>query len=151
MTIRSSAAWDYFKKLPDAMRCTVCPDGSQHAKLAGNDAGNAKKHLNFYHTIEYENTPPQVFLVDLGSDFICRLIADRMRNEDASETVSDAESAGADDDDYEEMMLKKRKLEKRLSSQARTPGHRSGSLTEAKEYINAVLYQGFRATEPLEW
>ncbi|KAH7714313.1 hypothetical protein AAVH_18332 [Aphelenchoides avenae] len=40
-----------------------------------------------------------------------------MRNEDASEAVSDAESAGADDDDYEVMMLKKRKLEKRLSSQ----------------------------------
>ncbi|KAH7678365.1 zinc finger BED domain-containing protein 1-like protein, partial [Aphelenchoides avenae] len=33
----------------------------------------------------------------------------------------------------------------------RTAGHGSGSLTEAKEYINAVLYQDFRATEPLEW
>ncbi|KAH7702773.1 hypothetical protein AAVH_30063 [Aphelenchoides avenae] len=95
--------------------------------------------------------PSQAFLVDLDSDFICRLIADRMRNEDASEAVSDAESAGADDDDYEEMMLKKRKLEKRLSSQDRTAGHGSGSLTEAKEYINDVLYQDFHATEPLEW
>ncbi|KAH7689593.1 hypothetical protein AAVH_40408, partial [Aphelenchoides avenae] len=56
----------------------------------------------------------------------------------ASETVSDADSADADDDDYEEMMLKKRKLEKRLNFQDRTPGHGSGSLTEAKEYINAV-------------
>ncbi|KAH7720276.1 hypothetical protein AAVH_12253 [Aphelenchoides avenae] len=74
-----------------------------------------------------------------------------MRNEDASEAVSYAESAGADDDDYEEMMLKKRKLEKRLSSQDKTAGHGRGSLTEAKEYINAVLYQDFRATEPLEW
>ncbi|KAH7673147.1 zinc finger BED domain-containing protein 1-like protein [Aphelenchoides avenae] len=73
-----------------------------------------------------------------------------MRNEDANEAVSDAESAGADDDDYEEMMLKKCKLEKRLSSQDRTAGHASGSLTEAKEYVNAVLYQDFRATEPLE-
>ncbi|KAH7710136.1 hypothetical protein AAVH_22579 [Aphelenchoides avenae] len=45
--------------------------------------------------------PSQAFLVDLDSDFICRLIADRVRNEDASEAVSDAESAGADDDDYE--------------------------------------------------
>ncbi|KAH7698146.1 hypothetical protein AAVH_34765 [Aphelenchoides avenae] len=71
-----------------------------------------------------------------------------MRNEDASETVSDAECAGADDDDYEEK-LKKRKIYKRLSSQERTPGHRSGSLTEAKEYINGVLYQDFRPTEPL--
>ncbi|KAH7706812.1 hypothetical protein AAVH_25959 [Aphelenchoides avenae] len=53
-------------------------------------------------------------------------------------------------DDYEEMMLKKRKLEKRLSSQDRTMAHGSGSLTEAKEYINAVLYQDFRASEPLE-
>ncbi|KAH7709629.1 hypothetical protein AAVH_23105 [Aphelenchoides avenae] len=52
---------------------------------------------------------------------------------------------------YEEMMLKRRKLEKRLSSQDRTPGHRSGSLTEAREYINAVLYQDFPTTEPLEW
>ncbi|KAH7699018.1 hypothetical protein AAVH_33882, partial [Aphelenchoides avenae] len=58
----------------------------------------------------------QAFLVDSDSDFICRLIADRMRNEDASEAVSDSGSAGADDDAYEEMMLKKRKLEKRLSS-----------------------------------
>ncbi|KAH7700155.1 hypothetical protein AAVH_32729 [Aphelenchoides avenae] len=49
------------------------------------------------------------------------------------------------------MMLKKRKLEKRLSSQNRTAGHGSESLTEAKEYINAVLYQDFRATEPFEW
>ncbi|KAH7699370.1 hypothetical protein AAVH_33525 [Aphelenchoides avenae] len=49
------------------------------------------------------------------------------------------------------MMLKKRKLEKRLSSQDRAAGHGSGSLTEAKEYINAVLHQDFRATEPLEW
>ncbi|KAH7699975.1 hypothetical protein AAVH_32912, partial [Aphelenchoides avenae] len=73
-----------------------------------------------------------------------------MRNEDASEAVSDAKSAGADDDDYEEMALKKRKLEKRLSSQDRTAGHGSGSLTVAKEYINAVLYEDFRATEPLE-
>ncbi|KAH7684576.1 zinc finger BED domain-containing protein 1-like protein [Aphelenchoides avenae] len=73
-----------------------------------------------------------------------------MRNEDGSEAVSHAESAGADDDDYEEMMLKKRKLEKRLSSQDRTAGHGSGSLTEEKDYINAVLYQYFRATEPLE-
>ncbi|KAH7721193.1 hypothetical protein AAVH_11286 [Aphelenchoides avenae] len=48
------------------------------------------------------------------------------------------------------MMLKKRKLEKRLSSQDKTAGHGSGSLTEAKEYINDVLYQDFRATEPLE-
>ncbi|KAH7719072.1 hypothetical protein AAVH_13465 [Aphelenchoides avenae] len=64
-----------------------------------------------------------------------------MRNKDSSETVSYAESAGADDDDYEEMMLKKRKLEKRLSSQDKTAGHGSGSLTEAKEYINAVLYR----------
>ncbi|KAH7700182.1 hypothetical protein AAVH_32702, partial [Aphelenchoides avenae] len=71
---------------------------------------------------------------------------DCMRNEDASETVSDAKSAGAGDDDYEEMMLKKGKLEKRLSSQDKTAGHGSGSLTEAKEYINAVLYQDFRAT-----
>ncbi|KAH7717597.1 hypothetical protein AAVH_14956 [Aphelenchoides avenae] len=63
-----------------------------------------------------------------------------MRNEDAGEGVSDAESAGADDD-----------LEKRLSSQDRTAGHGSGSLTEAKEYFNAVLYQDFGATEPLEW
>ncbi|KAH7721685.1 hypothetical protein AAVH_10763 [Aphelenchoides avenae] len=55
------------------------------------------------------------------SDSICRLIADRMRNEDASEAVCDAECTGADDDDYEEMMLKKRKIEKRLSSQNRTP------------------------------
>ncbi|KAH7716275.1 hypothetical protein AAVH_16326 [Aphelenchoides avenae] len=69
-----------------------------------------------------------------------------MRNEDASETVFDEESAGADDDDYEEIMHKKRKLEKRLISQDRTPGQRSGSLTEAKEYVNAVLYQDFRAT-----
>ncbi|KAH7706628.1 zinc finger BED domain-containing protein 1-like protein [Aphelenchoides avenae] len=74
-----------------------------------------------------------------------------MRNEDASEAVPDAESAGADDDDYEEIMLKKRKLEKRLSSQDRTVGHGSGSLTEAKEYINVVLCQDFRATKPLEW
>ncbi|KAH7721695.1 zinc finger BED domain-containing protein 1-like protein [Aphelenchoides avenae] len=49
------------------------------------------------------------------------------------------------------MMLKKRKHEKRLSSQYRTAGHGSGPLTEAKEYINAMLYQDFRATEPLEW
>ncbi|KAH7704699.1 transposase [Aphelenchoides avenae] len=48
------------------------------------------------------------------------------------------------------MMLKKRKLEKRLSSQDRTAGHGSGSLTEAKGSINAMLYQDFRATEPLE-
>ncbi|KAH7713448.1 zinc finger BED domain-containing protein 1-like protein [Aphelenchoides avenae] len=68
-----------------------------------------------------------------------------------SEAVSDAESAGADDDDYEEMMLKKRKLEKRQSSQDRTAGHGSRSLTEAKEYINTLLYQDLRATEPLEW
>ncbi|KAH7721021.1 hypothetical protein AAVH_11488 [Aphelenchoides avenae] len=61
-----------------------------------------------------------------------------MRKEDASEAVSDAESAGADDDDYGEMMLKKRKLEKRLSSQDRTAGHGSGSLTGAKEYINSL-------------
>ncbi|KAH7716009.1 hypothetical protein AAVH_16565 [Aphelenchoides avenae] len=74
-----------------------------------------------------------------------------MRNDDASETASDAESAAADNDDYEEMMLKKRKLKKRLSSPDRTPGHRSGSLTEAKEYINDVFYHGFRATKPLEW
>ncbi|KAH7699961.1 hypothetical protein AAVH_32927 [Aphelenchoides avenae] len=73
-----------------------------------------------------------------------------MRNEDAGDAVSDADSAGADDDDCKEMMLKKRKLEKRLSSQDRTLGHRSRSLTETKEYINAVLYQNFRATEPLE-
>ncbi|KAH7714433.1 hypothetical protein AAVH_18210 [Aphelenchoides avenae] len=73
-----------------------------------------------------------------------------MRNEDASEAVSDAVSASADDD-YEEMMLKKCKLEKRLSSQDRTAGHGSGSLTGAKEYTNAVLCQGFRAAEPLEW
>ncbi|KAH7701416.1 hypothetical protein AAVH_31453 [Aphelenchoides avenae] len=73
-----------------------------------------------------------------------------MRNEDANEAVSDAESAGEDDDAYEEMMHKKRKLEKRLSSQDKTPGHRSGSLTEAKECVSAVLYQAFRATEPLE-
>ncbi|KAH7713259.1 hypothetical protein AAVH_19373 [Aphelenchoides avenae] len=68
-----------------------------------------------------------------------------------SEAVSDAESAGAVEDDYEEMVLKKRKLEKSLSSHDRTAGHGSGSLMEAKEYINAVLYQDFRATEPLEW
>ncbi|KAH7701766.1 hypothetical protein AAVH_31096 [Aphelenchoides avenae] len=49
------------------------------------------------------------------------------------------------------MMLKKRKLEKRLSSQDRTAGHGSGSLTEAKENINVVLYQDFRATDSLEW
>ncbi|KAH7668234.1 hypothetical protein AAVH_42926 [Aphelenchoides avenae] len=55
-----------------------------------------------------------------------------MRNENASEAVSNAESAGADDDDYEEIMLKKRKLEKRLSSQDRTAGHGSGSLMEIK-------------------
>ncbi|KAH7694744.1 hypothetical protein AAVH_38204, partial [Aphelenchoides avenae] len=90
--------------------------------------------------------------MDIDSDFICRLIADRMRNEYASEAASGAESAGADDDDYEEIMFKKCKLEKRLSSQDRTAGYGSGSLTEAKEYINAVLYQDFRATEPLkEW
>ncbi|KAH7726522.1 hypothetical protein AAVH_05913 [Aphelenchoides avenae] len=65
-----------------------------------------------------------------------------MRNEDASEAVSGAEPPGADDD-YEEMMLKKRKLEKRLSSQDRTAGHGSGALPEAKEYINAVLYQDY--------
>ncbi|KAH7717715.1 hypothetical protein AAVH_14859 [Aphelenchoides avenae] len=95
--------------------------------------------------------PSQAFLVDLDSDFTYRPIADRMRNEDASEAVSDAESAGADDDDYEEMKLKKRKFEKRLSSHDRTAGHGSGSLTETKEYIDAVLYQDFRATEPLKW
>ncbi|KAH7710277.1 hypothetical protein AAVH_22447 [Aphelenchoides avenae] len=66
-----------------------------------------------------------------------------MRNESANEAVSDAESAGADDEDYEEVMLKKCKLEKRLSSQDRTPGHGSGSRTEAKEYVNAVLCQDF--------
>ncbi|KAH7713718.1 hypothetical protein AAVH_18952 [Aphelenchoides avenae] len=49
------------------------------------------------------------------------------------------------------MMLKTRMLEKRLSSQDRTVARGSGSLTEAKEYINAVLYQDFRATETLEW
>ncbi|KAH7709497.1 zinc finger BED domain-containing protein 1-like protein [Aphelenchoides avenae] len=110
-------------------------------------------HLSFnpHYVMAAVFDPSQAFLVDLDSDFICRLIADRMKNEDASEAVSDAEPAGADDDDYEEMMLKKRKLEKRLSSQDRTAGHGSGSLTEAKECINAVLYQDFRATEPLEW
>ncbi|KAH7706663.1 zinc finger BED domain-containing protein 1-like protein [Aphelenchoides avenae] len=76
-------------------------------------------------------------------------MADRKGNEDASEAFSDAELAGADHDDYEEMLLKKRKLEKCLSSQGRTAGHGSGSLTEAS--INAVLIQDFRATEPLEW
>ncbi|KAH7720672.1 hypothetical protein AAVH_11879 [Aphelenchoides avenae] len=49
------------------------------------------------------------------------------------------------------MMLKKRKLEKRLSSQDRTAGHGSGSHREGKEYINAVPYQDFRAAEPIEW
>ncbi|KAH7713815.1 hypothetical protein AAVH_18846 [Aphelenchoides avenae] len=66
-------------------------------------------------------------------------------NEDATEAVPDAESADADNDDYEEMILKKRKLEKHLSSQDRTAKHGSGSLTQAKEYIKAVLYQDFRA------
>ncbi|KAH7709712.1 hypothetical protein AAVH_23024, partial [Aphelenchoides avenae] len=81
-----------------------CPDGSQRAKLAGNNAGNAKKHLKFYHTIEYEDVESRD---TANSDFMCRLLADRMRNEDASETVPDSESAGADyDDDDEQMMLK---------------------------------------------
>ncbi|KAH7710388.1 hypothetical protein AAVH_22318 [Aphelenchoides avenae] len=46
---------------------------------------------------------------------ICMLA--RHGERDASEAVFDAESAGADDDDYEKTMLRKRKVEKRLSSE----------------------------------
>ncbi|KAH7722171.1 hypothetical protein AAVH_10346 [Aphelenchoides avenae] len=96
--------------------------------------------------------PSQAFLVDVDAEYISRLIAERIGNDVGSETQSDAEAGPPDDDaSYEELMRKKRKLEKRSSSQTQPAGLDNRSLVEAKEYLNSVLYQDFGSTDPLEW
>ncbi|KAH7722170.1 hypothetical protein AAVH_10345 [Aphelenchoides avenae] len=55
MTNRQSVVWEFFTKNADSMVCKVCPDGSARGKLAGTNAGNAKKHLKSYHKVEHED------------------------------------------------------------------------------------------------
>lgn len=55
MTCRQSVVWEFVTKNADSMVCKLCPDGSARGKLAGTNAGNAKKHLKSYHKVEHED------------------------------------------------------------------------------------------------
>ncbi|KAH7702194.1 hATC-domain-containing protein [Aphelenchoides avenae] len=97
--------------------------------------------------------PFQAFLVDVDAENISRLIAERIGYDVGSETQSDAEAGTPDDEaSYEELMRKKRKLEKRSSSQTQPAGLDNRLLVEAKgTSIRSFTKTSVPQIHPLEW
>lgn len=81
--------------------------------------------------------PSQAFMVEIENDYISKLLLECLDPDDTSDAASEADSDVPEEATFEELMLKKRKLEKPLSSQGQ--GSTSGSGTtgrNAKEVVH---------------
>ncbi|KAH7714642.1 zinc finger BED domain-containing protein 1-like protein [Aphelenchoides avenae] len=100
--------------------------------------------FNPHYAVAATLDPSQAFLVDMDSDIISRLLLDRIGHDDVQEVVSDTEALEAGDDvAYEEIMRKKRQMNKRANL--------GPNGDELQKYLDAVLYADFGSTDPLEW